>query len=115
MLTSFSSAAAFLQEANHAFELNMRLFTSFEKDGDVAASLAPGAAAMPAPSSAQFSKAATYMERRAPGSSTATKTRNAAQDVAVKSKRLVSPWMIFFGVVLPVYLIVRKYAPQYLS
>ena len=103
--------AAFLQEANHAFELNMRLFTSFEKDGDVAASLAPGAAQMPAPSSHRFSQAATYMERRAPNS-----VKEAVQmgPVRPSKKRMVSPWMIFFGVVLPVYLVVRKYAPQYL-
>lgn len=92
----------------------MRLFTSFEADGQVAASLDPSKAAMPAPTSAKFSKAATYMERRAPTSS--QQAKNTAQNAALQTKRShISPWMIFFGVILPVYLIVRKYAPEYLA
>lgn len=110
-IVHFSFTAAFLQEANHAFELNMRLFTSFEKDGDVSATLAPGAAQMPAPSSEKFAKASTYMERRAPAiSNTPTSTA-----IAKKSILPVSPGLLFLAIALPLYLIGRLYLPGYLG
>jgi len=106
--------AAFLQEANHAFELNMRLFTSFEKDGDLSATLASDAAQMPAPSSEKFAKASTYMERRTPAT-TSPSTKTDSTSVARKSTLPVSPGLIFLGLALPLYLIARLYLPGYLG
>lgn len=109
-----TKSAAFLQEANHAFELNMRLFTSFEKDGDLTATLASDAAQMPAPSSEKFAKASTYMERRSPGSSS-TSTKSAATSSSTNSRLPVSPGLLFLGIALPLYLIARLYLPGYLG
>lgn len=90
----------------------MRLFTSFEKDGDLTAELAADAAQMPAPSSDKFAKASTYMERRTPGSASSKST---ALPSSTKSRIPVSPGLLFLGIALPLYLIARLYLPGYLG
>jgi hypothetical protein len=60
--------AALLQEANHAFELNIRLFSSFSEEEDSAAQelLVPqdlNVARIPSPSLEGYAKAAAYMTK----------------------------------------------------
>lgn len=93
-LMSAADRAAMLQEANHAFELNIALFSSFDDDDNDDSAMEPtsskkvvlerlqpppgvGIPAIPSPSLEGYAKAATYMP----------KSRNLTAD---SSTRLVS-------------------------
>lgn len=88
----------------------MRLFTSFEKTGDVqAVNNKLTSNAMPAPASDKFAKASNYAGPRV---ERAAKSSPVAADQLSKKASSVLPiplWLLFLAVVLPAYLVARPY------
>jgi len=113
--------AALLQEANHAFELNIRLFSSFSEAAEKKSTLAPPTAELPripSPSLEGYAKAATYMPSRGPS------RRNSEEDLkslAMSSKAKDKAtwasfqWLIIPAVLLPCVYYARQYMQAYVS
>lgn len=100
------SAAELLQEANHAFELNIRLFSSFSEDDGQTLSV-PNAdrPPIPSPSLEGYAKAATYMPKKdAIKAATAQRVKNLQKEDVISGHW----WIVAF---LPLLLVVAYVVP----
>jgi heme oxygenase len=110
---------ALLQEANHAFELNILLFSSFseneEKKSNLLVPQADTAAHIPSPSLEGYAKAANYMPREKAKELRAERKAALKQSSSVASNSLSMRNMILLALMLPAFLAARTILQKILS